>query len=341
MASLLYPNKALILPREPPVIFRRDQPHPFHDLSDNHFSFPCFPLLPTPKPKAVFVLGSSGTGKSKLAISLALRFSGEIINSDKMQFYDGLPVITNKVTPEECAGVPHHLLGGIHPEADFTAAKFCRLATAISDQITARNHLPIIAGGSNSYIKELIDVDFTRRYDCCFIWMDAEQDVLDEFVAERVDKMVEKGLVEEARGIFDFEADYTKGVRRSIGVPELHQFFRREAEVDELERRMMLEEAIGEIKASTCRLTRVQREKIRRFEADDGWWLNRVDATAALVWRSAAVGGLVWEETVVGPSIETVRRFLGGGGGGIVGRCGGAVEFGEENMTAEVVASTK
>lgn len=248
-----------------------------------------------------------------------------------MQVYDGLNVITNKVTPEECAGVPHHLLGGVHPDADFTAAEFCRIATALSDEIVARGHLPIIAGGSNSYIKELIAFGFARRFDCCFIWVDVDRVVLDEFVAERVDKMVGKGLVEEARGMFNSAADYTKGIRRSIGMPELHNYFQREAEVDEAERAAMLEEAIGEIKANTCRLTRVQREKIRRFEVEDGWPLNQVNATAAMMRRREAVGEMVWEETVVSPSIETVRRFVGGAAG-FVSRCGGAVAVGEENM---------
>ncbi|KAH0462326.1 hypothetical protein IEQ34_009901 [Dendrobium chrysotoxum] len=340
MASLLYLDKALIFPREPSVKFRRDHPHLFN-LSDNHAFFSRFPLLPTPKPKALFVLGSSGTGKSKLAVSLALRFAGEVINSDKMQVYDGLHVITNKVTADECAGVPHHLLGGVHPDADFSAAEFCRLATTIADEIVARGHLPIIAGGSNSYIKKLIGVDggdFSRRYDCCFIWVDVDLTVLDEFVAERVDKMVEKGLLEEARGIFDSAADYTKGVRRSIGLPELDKYFRREAEADEAERTAMLEEAFGEIKANTCRLTRVQREKIRRFEVEDGWRLHRVDATAAVVRRRELGGGMVWEETVVGPSIETVRRFVGGTAAGFVSQRGGGVAVAEESV---VVGTTK
>lgn len=325
MASLLYLNKALILPREPSAKSRREQTRQLN-LPDNRFYFPPFPFLPAPKPKAVLVLGSSGTGKSKLAITLARHFSGEVINSDKMQVYDGLHIITNKVTPDECAGIPHHLLGGVHPDADFTATEFCHFATAIANEIVARGHLPIIAGGSNSYIKELIDAGFSRRFDCCFIWVDVDLTVLDELVAERVDKMVEKGLVEEARGMFNSEADYTKGVRRSIGVSELDVYFRREAEVDEAERTSMMEEAIGEIKANTCKLTRAQREKIRRFEVEDGWRLNQVDATEAVMRRREVVGEMVWEETVVGPNIKTVRSFVVGA-------------VGEENMmmVSEVV----
>jgi adenylate isopentenyltransferase (cytokinin synthase) len=107
--------------------------------------------------KVVVVMGATGTRKSKLAINLARRLGGEVVNSDKMQVYDGLDVVTNKVTKEECMGVPHHLINGVHPDADFTASDFCAHATRAVDLITERGLLPIIAGGSNSYIEELVD----------------------------------------------------------------------------------------------------------------------------------------------------------------------------------------
>uniref|UniRef100_J3MJF2 Adenylate isopentenyltransferase n=1 Tax=Oryza brachyantha TaxID=4533 RepID=J3MJF2_ORYBR len=81
------------------------------------------------KHKAVVVMGATGTGKTRLAVDLALRFGGEVINSDKMQVYRGLDVATNKVTAEECAGVPHHLIGVAHPDEEFTAEDFRREAS--------------------------------------------------------------------------------------------------------------------------------------------------------------------------------------------------------------------
>ena len=65
--------------------------------------------------KVVVVLGATGTGKSRLAIDLATRFGAEVINSDKIQVYKGLDIVTNKVSNEECHGVPHHSLGIIDP----------------------------------------------------------------------------------------------------------------------------------------------------------------------------------------------------------------------------------
>ncbi|KAK8960430.1 hypothetical protein KSP40_PGU014540 [Platanthera guangdongensis] len=96
--------------------------------------------------RGVFILGSSAIGKSKLSISLAHCFDGEVINSDKMQVYDGLPIITNMVIVQESGGVPHHLLSGVHPDADFNALEFSSLAAADMVDIMARGWLPIIAG---------------------------------------------------------------------------------------------------------------------------------------------------------------------------------------------------
>ncbi|GAU12014.1 hypothetical protein TSUD_196380 [Trifolium subterraneum] len=103
-------------------------------------------------------MGATGTGKSKLAIDIATHFQpAEIINSDKIQAYQGLDITTNKVTDEECRGVHHHLLGTVDPNSNFTSNDFCEHATEIVDSIVGRNGLPIIAGGSNSYIEALVN----------------------------------------------------------------------------------------------------------------------------------------------------------------------------------------
>ncbi|KAF0913582.1 hypothetical protein E2562_023296 [Oryza meyeriana var. granulata] len=133
-------------------------------------------------PKVVFVLGATATGKSKLAINLAVRFDGKVINSDKIQVYDGFPVITNKVTEEERAGVAHHLLGGVRPDADFTAENFCREAADAVARVHSSGRLPVVAGGSNTYIEKLVAGGsggaFLAAYDCLFLWIDVSPDLL-------------------------------------------------------------------------------------------------------------------------------------------------------------------
>ncbi|XP_042455398.1 adenylate isopentenyltransferase 5, chloroplastic-like isoform X1 [Zingiber officinale] len=268
------------------------------------------------KNKVVLVMGATGTGKSRLAIDLAIYFGGEIVNSDKMQVYDALDVVTNKVTPEEAAGVPHHLLGCLAPDADFTAAEFRRTATRAVASVARRGRLPIVAGGSNSYIEELVDGgggEFRRRNACCLLWVDVQMSVLHRFVADRVDRMVERGMVEEVRRLWDPQiaaADYTRGVRRAIGVPELDRYLRAEAAgADQAEKARLLEAAVDEIKANNCKLTCCQLEKIRRLASLSGWNLVRVDATEVFRKKGAEADS-AWAAQVVSPSIQIVSKFL-------------------------------
>ncbi|XP_042466812.1 adenylate isopentenyltransferase 5, chloroplastic-like isoform X1 [Zingiber officinale] len=268
------------------------------------------------KNKVVLVMGATGTGKSRLAIDLAIYFGGEIVNSDKMQVYDALDVVTNKVTPEEAAGVPHHLLGCLAPDEDFTAAEFRRTATRAVASVARRGRLPIVAGGSNSYIEELVDGGggvFRRRNACCLLWVDVQMPVLHRFVADRVDRMVERGMVEEVRRLWDPQiaaADYTRGVRRAIGVPELDRYLRAEASgADQVEKARLLEAAVDEIKANNCKLTCCQLEKIRRLASLSGWNLVRVDATEVFRKKGAEADS-AWAAQVVSPSIQIVSKFL-------------------------------
>ncbi|KAF0933176.1 hypothetical protein E2562_016125 [Oryza meyeriana var. granulata] len=269
------------------------------------------------KHKAVVVMGATGTGKTRLAVDLALQFGGEVINADKMQVYRGLDVATNKVTADECAGVPHHLIGVAHPDDEFTAEDFRREASCVAGEVTARGRLPIIAGGSNSYIEELVDGDrrsFRDRYDCCFLWVDVQLPVLHGFVGRRVDEMCGRGLVDEVAAAFDPDrTDYSRGIWRAIGVPELDAYLRHRScpstGDEEEERARLLAIAIDEIKANTSRLSCRQRAKIQRL--DRLWRVRRVDATEAFRRRGDA-SDEAWERLVAAPSIDTVRSFLYG-----------------------------
>ncbi|CAA7012811.1 unnamed protein product [Microthlaspi erraticum] len=108
------------------------------------------------KEKVVVILGATGTGKSRLSVDLATRFSGEIINSDKIQFYNGLEIATNQITIPERCGVPHHLLGELPPDGELTASELRTLASRSISEIASRGKLPIIAGGSNSFVHALL-----------------------------------------------------------------------------------------------------------------------------------------------------------------------------------------
>ncbi|KAL2230804.1 UNVERIFIED_CONTAM: Adenylate isopentenyltransferase 5, chloroplastic [Sesamum indicum] len=183
------------------------------------------------KDKVVVVLGATSIGKSRLVIILATRFGPEVINSDKIQVYKGVDIVINKVRNEECRGVPHHLLGTIGPEVDFTEHDFVHHPLLAVDAIVQKNRLPIIAAGSNSFIQALVsdDTEFPSKYECCFFWMDVAISVLHSYVSKRVDQMVDSRLVEEGKAFFDPKLRYYDyGIRRAIEVPEMDEFFRSE-----------------------------------------------------------------------------------------------------------------
>lgn len=292
--------------------------------------------------KVVFVIGATGTGKSRLSLDLAANFPAEIINSDKMQVYKGLDVVTNKVTDEERAGVPHHLLGVVDPDEDFTVADFRRRTTSTVESILGRRRLPVIAGGSNSYIEALVN---GCNYECCFLWVDVALPVLHSFVSERVEKMVAAGLVEEVRGMFRRDGDYSRGIRRAIGVPEMDRYFREEMSADDAARERLLKEAIEEIKENTRKLACCQLQKIRRL-ARSGWEVHRLDATEVFRRRGAAADD-AWERLVAGPGVEIVRRFLceseeAGlrGQSAVVGNCSANATMGAAMAAAVAVAGS-
>ncbi|CAN1171485.1 tRNA dimethylallyltransferase 2 [Linum perenne] len=249
------------------------------------------------KTKVVVIMGATGAGKSKLAVDLAAHFPIEIINADSMQVYRGLDVITNKVPVDEQKGVPHHLLGTVNPNVEFTAKEFRDSALPIINGIRSRNCVPVVVGGTNYYIQALVssflldetaeddvpedeetnhlltesdgesfrcDYEHLRavdpvaadrihpnnyrkinqylnlyarsgqnwgrvdtcRFDCCFICVDASVSVLDHYVNQRVDCMIDAGLLDEVYEIYNTEADYTRGLRQAIGVREFEDFLR-------------------------------------------------------------------------------------------------------------------
>lgn len=262
-----------------------------------------------PKEKVVVVMGATGAGKSRLSIDLATRFSAEIINSDKMQVYQGLDIATNKITEEERCGVPHHLLGVVDPESDFSAANFRAMASISLRSILSRRQLPIIVGGSNSFVEALVDVNFRSRYECCFLWVDVVMPVLHSFVSDRVDKMVDRGMVEEVRDLFHPNADYSRGIRRAIGVPEFDEFFRGEPFHDAETRARVLAEAIDSIKMNTSTLACRQLEKIHRLRNIKGWRMHRLDATDVFRKRGGEAEA-AWENMVAASGEAIVSRFL-------------------------------
>jgi tRNA dimethylallyltransferase len=105
----------------------------------------------------IIICGPTATGKSDLALEIAEKFSGEIINADSMQLYRGMDIGTAKLTIEERRGIPHHLLDILTVDQDASVAQYQKLARAAVDEIRGRGKAAIVVGGTGLYIKSIID----------------------------------------------------------------------------------------------------------------------------------------------------------------------------------------
>ncbi len=108
------------------------------------------------RPLVLAVLGPTASGKSALGLALAERYGGEIINCDSTAVYRGFDIGTDKVTPEERRGIPHHLIDVADPTEVYSAARFATDAAALIRGMHARGVLPILVGGTGFYYRALV-----------------------------------------------------------------------------------------------------------------------------------------------------------------------------------------
>ncbi|KAL6197389.1 hypothetical protein ACLB2K_032998 [Fragaria x ananassa] len=288
--------------------------------------------------KLIVVLGATGTGKSRLSIDLAARFppdTFEVINADKMQLYKGLNVTTNKVTAAERRLVPHHLLGDLDSRhGDVSPAEFRRLAAHVVSDVLSRGKVPVLVGGSNSFIHALlvdrfepgvdvfdgeVEESSELRYDCCFLWLDVAFPTLSPYLLRRVEEMLDSGMFRELAEFHGQNRAVQTGLGKSIGVAEFSRYFKEYAAAEEEVRRGAYKEAVRNTQKNTWQLAKRQMGKIGRLRKA-GWDLKRMDATEAFKAMGMTSdddedsGGKrwseIWEEEVVGPSVKIVKRFL-------------------------------
>ena len=109
------------------------------------------------KPKVLAIVGPTAVGKTALSLEIAQKFNGEIISGDSMQVYRHLDIGTAKATAAEQAVAPHHLIDICDVDQAYSAFTFKQLATQKITEITARQHLPIIVGGTGFYLRSLLE----------------------------------------------------------------------------------------------------------------------------------------------------------------------------------------
>ncbi|GAV62850.1 IPPT domain-containing protein/zf-C2H2_jaz domain-containing protein [Cephalotus follicularis] len=178
------------------------------------------------------------------------------------------------------------------------------------------------------------------RFNCCCICIDAALPVLDQYVEQRVDFMMDAGLLKEVYHIYSLNADYTRGLRQAIGVREFENFLRcylsegRNDSIDgsfflisknggdkmskenlrailnsydDYQPKILLQEAIDKLKANTRKLVHRQKKRLNRLETLFGWDMHHVDATESISSKSEES----WAAQVVKPAVEIIASFLG------------------------------
>jgi len=112
-------------------------------------------------PPVIAVVGPTATGKTALAVALAHRLGGEVVNADSMQLYRGMDIGTAKPTADERDGVPHHLLDLWHVREPASVAEYRQRARAEVDRLRATGVVPLLVGGSGLYVRAVLDeLDF-------------------------------------------------------------------------------------------------------------------------------------------------------------------------------------
>ncbi|WP_329793772.1 tRNA (adenosine(37)-N6)-dimethylallyltransferase MiaA [Lentzea sp. DG1S-22] len=105
----------------------------------------------------IAVVGPTATGKSDLAVALAERFGGEVVNADAMQLYRGMDIGTAKMPLSERRGVPHHLLDVLSVTETASVAAYQRETRAVVEDLLAAGRPPVLVGGSGLYVQAVLD----------------------------------------------------------------------------------------------------------------------------------------------------------------------------------------
>ncbi|HAO93724.1 MAG: tRNA (adenosine(37)-N6)-dimethylallyltransferase MiaA [Deltaproteobacteria bacterium GWC2_56_8] len=246
------------------------------------------------KERIVIIAGPTASGKSALAIDLALEFNGEIVSADSMQVFKAMDIGTAKPSREDMQRVPHHLIDIVEPNGDYTVARFRNDAIKAVSGIRSRGRNAFVTGGTGLYIKALtqglfpgpkadpdlrmalekesVDALYERLqqidpetaasihpnnrvrviralevyeltgtpistfrkehgfrdelFECLKIGLDCPREALYKRIDERVDKMIEAGLPEETKRLFDAGFGWDLKPMLGLGYKEMAMFLR-------------------------------------------------------------------------------------------------------------------
>ncbi|WP_068672328.1 tRNA (adenosine(37)-N6)-dimethylallyltransferase MiaA [Oceanobacillus sp. Castelsardo] len=132
------------------------------------------------KKTVISIMGPTAVGKTSLSIEIAKRFNGEIISGDSMQVYKEMDIGTAKIKKSEMENIPHHMIDIKEPDEEFSVADFKQHVQYYIENVSNRNKLPILVGGSGLYIQAaLYDYNFSNKK-------------RDEALTQKLEKRIEK-----------------------------------------------------------------------------------------------------------------------------------------------------
>jgi tRNA dimethylallyltransferase len=117
-------------------------------------------FLKTAKNPLIVILGPTASGKTAISLEIAREIDGEIISTDSRQIYKGLEIGSDALSEEERQGIPHHMMGIVDPDREYSLAEYKDEAEKIITEIRERDHVPMLVGGTGLYISAL-----TENYD--------------------------------------------------------------------------------------------------------------------------------------------------------------------------------
>lgn len=108
-------------------------------------------------PAAIVIFGPTASGKTALALEMAEKLGGEVVNADSRQIYKGMPIISACPNAAEYARVPHHLFEFINPDVRYSAGEYARAAAQAMGEIAGRKRIPVVVGGTGLYLRALTE----------------------------------------------------------------------------------------------------------------------------------------------------------------------------------------
>lgn len=214
--------------------------------------------------------GTTAVGKSALALALSQKLNIEIVSADSMQIYKSLDAGTSKPTSKEKNLCPHHMIDIVSPFENYNVYQFTNDAISVLDGIWARGNLPVVVGGTGLYIESLLkNYTFSDKNkqqlpncDVRLLCLTRDRDKLYARINERVDEMLDNGLVNEVKKLREIGLNMQHQCMQAIGYKEIWEY---------LEGEISLEQAIYDIKINSRHYAKRQ---ITWFKHMDCEWVD-------------------------------------------------------------------